>query len=422
MQLRTFEEKAKQLTKVFQASILSFIAILAFGVYDFILPIFTESKSASFAIVGLIVSLVYVASLLAEIPTGLVVDKFGRIKTLVVAMTAMSLMGIAYFFTKDIVLLAVLSLVFGIISVAFWIPSTVLIRDFSPHKMRCQAEGVYMSITQMGWILGPIIAGIIATLFSESYNFLLITGFMLAAVLFSLAIFRGKSVGQFREIEKGHKHKARLSLLSTIFKEYISVHRHALPLYILTLGAYVWIAIEWTFIPLAGMARFNLTAEGVGLLLGAMMAVEGLLYYSASYIMDKIGKKYIITAGFLLLFSSTYFMFLAGSIMPGHPLFHLSSALFVMFALLAAGGVSWILPGTEALLTEIVPANLYGEMSGVFDTSKDFGMIIGPLAGGLLVVPLANYLAPFLLVAVISGVSALISGWIFWPGKKKHGK
>jgi MFS family permease len=379
MQLRTFEEKAKQLTKVFQASIISFIAILAFGIYDFILPIFTEGESASFAIVGLIVSLVYVASLIAEIPTGLAVDKYGRVKMLAVAMTAMSLLGLVYFFTKNIVFLAFLSLVFGIIAVAFWIPSTVLIRDYSPRKMLSQAEGVSM--------------------------------FMFIAVLFSLAIFRGKKASRFRELEKGHKHKARLSILATVFREYAGVHKHALPLYALTFSAYVWIAIEWAFVSIAGMARFGFSAETVGFVLGAMMAVEGLLYYSSGFIMDKIGKKYIITAGFLLLFTATYFAFLSTN-----------PALFVMFALLAAGAVSWILPGTEALLTEIVPANMYGEMSGVFDTSKDFGMIVGPLAGGILATQLLNPLAPFLLVTIISGVAALISGWAFWPEKKKHGK
>lgn len=410
MHLHTLEEKTKLLSKVFKASILSFIAILAFGIYDFILPIFTESRTDSFAIVGVIVSLVYVASLLAEIPTGLAVDKFGRIKTIAVAMTAMGLMGLVYFFTQNIVFIAFLSLVFGTIAVAFWIPSTVLIRDYSPHRMRGQAEGVYMSITQVGWMLGPIIAGLVATSFSDKHNFLLVSAFMFIATIFSFIIFRGPKARKFKALEKGHKHKAKLSLLATVFREYVGVHKHALPLYTLTFSAYVWIAIEWAFVAVAGMQRFGFSAEVVGFVLGAMMAVEGLLYYSSGFIIDKIGKRYIITAGFLLLFTSAYFMFLATN-----------PALFVLFALLAAGALSWILPGTEALLTEIVPANMYGEMSGVFDTAKDFGMIVGPLAGGLLATYLINPLAPFLLVTVVSGGAALIAGWIFWPEKKKHG-
>ena len=93
-------------------------------------------------------------------------------------------------------------------------------------------------------------------------------------------------------------------------------------------------------------------------------------------------------------------------------------AMFVIFALLAAGAVSWILPGTEALLTEIMPANLYGEMSGLFDTSKDFGLVIGPLVGGFLATALENPSAAFLLVSIVAGIATLVAGWNFWPEKK----
>jgi len=401
-----FSSKLSAFSKVFQASIISFIAILAFGIYDFVLPIFTEERAESFAIVGIIVSLVYVASLLAEVPVGLGVDKYGRIKVLITAMTLLGLIGLAYFLTENLITLAVLSLVFGTIAVAFWIPSAVLIRDYSPHKMLSQAEGVYMSVTQLGWIFGPILAGLIATLFSDKHNFLMMSLFMFVAVGLSFIIFRGIKAKKFRRAEKGHKHKSKLTLLATIFREYIGIHKHAAPLYALTLAAYIWIAVEWAFVAIASMSRFGFSEGGVGLILGAMMAVEGLLYYSSGFIMDKIGKKYIITAGFFMLFASTYFMFLA-----------INPAVFIFAALIGAASVSWILPGTEALLTEIVPANLYGEMSGVFDTSKDFGMIFGPLLGGALATYLVNPLAPFLLVAVFAGAATLLSGWVFWPTK-----
>lgn len=405
----------KQLSGVFKATIISFIAILAFGIYDFILPIFTEGQASSFAVVGLIVSLVYIASLLAEIPVGLAVNKYGRIKILAIATTAMSILGLVYFFTKDIMLLAFLSIVFGTVSVAFWIPSTVLVRDYSPRQKLSQAEGIYMTITQLGWILGPIIAGIVATLFSDRHNFLLVGAIMLIAMLFSLLIFKNIKIEAKKEIAKGrHRHKPKITLLATIFKEYVGVHKHAAPLYVLTLCAYIWIAIEWAFVAIAGIARFGFTEIGMGIVLGAMMAVEGLLYFSSGFIMDKIGKKYIITAGFLLLFASAYFMFLS-----------INPLIFILSALMAAGAVSWILPGTEALLTEIVPANLYGEMSGVFDTAKDFGMIIGPLSAGILATTFSNVLAPFLLVTVVTGLAALVAGWAFWPSGKEvkhHGR
>lgn len=409
----TLKGKLSPLSGVLKASIVSFIAILAFAIYDFTLPIFIEGEAESFAIVGIIVSLVYAASLVSEIPVGLAVDKYGRIKILAIATTAMGALGLIYYFTSNILLLAFLSLVFGIVAVAFWIPSAVLVRDYSPRQKLSQAEGLYMTITQLGWIFGPIIAGIVTTMYSDKHNFLLVGAFMLLTMLVGLIIFRGSHLRKKEEQKEGHKHKPKLSLLATIFKEYAGVHKHATPLYLLTLSAYFWIAIEWAFVALAGIERFGFTEVGMGIVLGAMMAVEGLLYFSSGFIMDKIGKKYIITAGFLLLFTAAYFMFLS-----------VNPALFIMFALLAAGAVSWILPGVEALLTEIVPANLYGEMSGVFDTSKDFGMILGPLVAGAVATTLSNSLAPFLMVMIVAGFAALIAGWVFWPKseKRKHGK
>ena len=402
------KNKLKQLSGVFKATFVSFVAILAFAVYEFILPIFTESKAESFAIVGVIVSLVYAASFFSEMPVGLMVDKYGRIKIITIAMAGLGILGLFYFFTKDIVALAIMSLIFGVVSVAFWIPSAVLVRDFSPHKMLCQAEGIYLNITQIGWIMGPILAGFIGIILSNNYNFLIVAALMFISAILGLMIFKGQKAKKFKQLEKGHKHKAKLSLMITLFKEFVKVHKHAAPVYFLTMIAYIWTAIEWTFIALAGIQRFGLPESWMGVVLSAMMAVQGTLLFFSGYMMDKIGKRYIITAGFLLLFSSSYFMFLSTN-----------PAIFIFAALMAAASISWILPGTEAILTDIVPKNLYGEMSGVFDTSKDLGLIIGPLAGGFLALYLVNPLAPFLLVTIVSGGAALLSGFIFWPEKKQ---
>jgi len=400
--------KAKLLAGVFKASVLSFIAIIAMGIYDFTLPIFTDSVEASFAIVGLIFSLVYVASFIVEIPVGLAVDKYGRIKVILIAMSAMGVLGVVYYLlTENVMVLAVLSLIYGAFSVGFWIPSAVLIRDISPRKMLSQAESLYLDIIQVGRIIGPIIAGFFAATFLVRHNFLLVTVFMFIAVAFGAIAFRGHKHKKIKKQQQGHHHKPQITLFATLFKEFIGVHKHTTPLYILTFIIYIWMAAEWAFVPLASMARFGFTETGAGLLLGAMMAVEGVLYYSSGYVMDKIGKKYIITAGFFLLFSSAYFMFLSTN-----------PAIFVLATLFAAAAISWVIPGTEALLTEIVPKNLYGEMSGVFDTSKDLGLIVGPIVCGVVATTIGNPLASFLFVAITAGAASLISGWFFWPQAK----
>ncbi|HIJ97594.1 TPA: hypothetical protein H1009_00735, partial [archaeon] len=57
--------------RVLKISLLAFIAVTAFGVYDFTIPYFTEDISESLMIIGITVSLMYVASFFFEIPLGL---------------------------------------------------------------------------------------------------------------------------------------------------------------------------------------------------------------------------------------------------------------------------------------------------------------------------------------------------------------
>jgi len=45
---------------------------------------------------------------------------------------------------------------------------------------------------------------------------------------------------------------------------------------------------------------------------------------------------------------------------------------------------AWILPGTEAVITEIAPKEKLGEVTAVFDSSKDIGLMISPILGGVL--------------------------------------
>jgi len=90
----------------------------------------------------------------------------------------------------------------------------------------------------------------------------------------------------------------------------------------------------------------------------------------------------------------------------------------VMMLFLSAGSIGWILPGTEALLTEITPAHKRGEMTGIFDTSKDIGLIIGPLVGGILADLTFNIMSPFLLVTIMS-VLGVIFGLKLWTGTIK---
>jgi len=394
-----------KLKKVIEASFIAFIAITALGIYDFIIPLFTENFAESLAVIGTIISAGYFVSFLIEVPIGKLVDKYGRVIMLLAALLTLGIIGIFFYFAQNVWHVAGLVLCFGFGQIMFWVPSTVLIRDYSPKSMFGQSQGIYLTFSQLGWILGPFIAGIVTGMYSDRHNFLIYSAFLFAALFITPLFFR-KIKKRRVKLFKG-KHKARLTFLIDSFKKYSIAHKYSVPLYMLSFICYVWIATEWTFVVLAGTRVFGFSESGVGIILASMMTMQAVLLYSSSYLMDKIGKKYIITSGLLLLFASTYFAFLSTS-----------SLMFIFCLLLAAGSLSWILPGTEAYMTEIMPANIMGEMSGVFDTSKDLGFIIGPFVGGILAELLFGPVTPFLFVAILAGIGTIIAGYIFWPAKK----
>ncbi len=388
------------LGKIFEISIMAFIIITAIGIFDMIIPLFVEGFAENIAIIGLIVAIPYIASIVAEIPLGIMVDKYGRKKVLLIALAAFGTVGLLYYyFAESLLAIAVLGALFGMISVAFWISSAVLVRDYSPKKMLGESEGVYLSLSSIGWIIGPLIAGIVAFYFSDRFNFLLIAAFLFASLAYSYIVL----------VESKVRRKPRYMRIKALklFREFYHMHEHALPLYLLSLSLNVWIGVEWTYTQLSLQNAFGINELVIGGVLAGMLAAETLLYFPAGYIMDKIGKRYIILSGFLLLFGATYYAFLSET-----------AALFVLMLFLSAGAIGWIFPGTEALLTEITPPGKRGEMTGIFDTSKDIGLVIGMIFGGVLADTTLSLMTPFLMVTVVA-VFGVVFGLRLWTGKMK---
>ncbi|HIJ98811.1 TPA: MFS transporter [archaeon] len=388
------------LSHIFEISIMSFIVITAIGIFDMIIPLYVEGFAEKVALIGLIVAMPYIASIIAEIPTGIMVDKYGRKRVLLIALFVFGLVGILYYlFANSIAILALLGMLFGVTSVAFWIGSAVLVRDYSPKEMLGESEGVYLSISSIGWIIGPMIGGIIAFYFSDQFNFLIIAALLFASFAYSFIVLVEAKIKKKRTY-------MRIKALK-LFREFYEMHEHALPLYLLSLFLNVWIGVEWTYTQLSLQNVFGINELIIGGVLAGMMLSETLLYFPAGYIMDKIGKRYIILAGFLLLFGASYYAFLSQT-----------AALFVFMLFLAAGAIGWVFPGTEALLTEITPAHKRGEMTGIFDTSKDIGLVVGMLFGGVLADTTFNLMTPFLLVTVVA-VLGVIFGLKLWTGAIK---
>lgn len=139
-------------------------------------------------ITGLILTGVALTSLVTIVPAGIIADKYGR---KVPFTTSMILGGVSCLFIPmagDLIGLVIAMLVFGL-SLGLSGPMAAWAADLSDQKTMGTAMGVYRTIGDAGFILGPLVLTAVATLadpnrisalpFVVCFFWLVITGFLL---------------------------------------------------------------------------------------------------------------------------------------------------------------------------------------------------------------------------------------------------
>lgn len=140
------------------------------------------------SVIGLVLTGVALTSLITIVPAGIIADKFGR---KVPFMTSMILGGVSCLFIPlagDLIGLVIAMLVFGL-SLGLSGPMAAWAADLSDKKTMGTAMGLYRTIGDAGFLLGPLILTAVATLadpdrisalpFVVCFFWLVITGFLL---------------------------------------------------------------------------------------------------------------------------------------------------------------------------------------------------------------------------------------------------
>ncbi len=153
-------------------------------------PLFTESYKNYSNFGGLFLSAYLLPSILTGWFVGRITKKFGQKRTAYIAfiMSAV-LMGLIGFMKSPIVLLATVFLSSMINSIA-WPAIKGAYADYicEAQAVETEIEGLGDFALNIGYVLGPILAGLLAGLFGNSYSFSILGGFsVLVTVILLIA-------------------------------------------------------------------------------------------------------------------------------------------------------------------------------------------------------------------------------------------
>jgi DHA1 family multidrug resistance protein-like MFS transporter len=361
------------------ASALAFCIYLGFGLILPLFPKYVELLKGGGLEVGILMaSFMFTRAFLAR-PFGRLSDRIGRKKVIV---TGMFLYGIlAYLFTipthwSGLFLVRILQ---GTASAMVWPVGEALVVDSAPKEKRSRAISIYIFLTNIGIVAGPLIGAGILHLSKNVLEMSELTSIRTPFYFTSAIAFIGALIGLLflKDILPPIKDKKKmiaeekkaLKLIRPIIRR---------SLYVLYTNSF-FEGASWSLgsvVMFFFMQRnFGMDAIVFSALFGIAQGLGLLLVVPSGVLSDKNKKKPFVVWGSIGGRISTI-------IMSFTPAFPLGKWLAMIFYSGKDMGRQVAMPATRSLQADLVPEKIRGRLIGTIQAYSNIGAVLGPIAGG----------------------------------------
>lgn len=377
----------KKNSSLFTIFLIVFVDLLGFGIVLPLLPYIAEQFKASPLTIGLLGGTYSLFQLISGPILGKLSDRYGRRKLLAISQFGSAIGYALLGFANALPLLFLSRIIDGItggnISIA-----QAYIADITTKENRAKGMGIIGAAFGLGFIFGPAIGGFLAR-FNYSYP----AYFAMIVSLITVALTLFTLPETVAVDERKESPKTKFSLASFI-KVVQSPHVGYLIVTFLLLNS-AFSIMQGTF-ALWTEQRFHFGPEQNGYIFAfvGIMAVFSQLKLLPFLVKRFHEKK-------LLNYSTVFFAigFVLIPLVPNPWFLMVTQTLIVI-------GNSMSNPSIQALASEHVAKEEYGEAMGVLQSAGSFGRIIGPVLGGYLFGAFGID-SPFYFAAGVIGLMAL---------------
>jgi MFS family permease len=167
---------------------------LGYQVFVPVLPLFFGKLGASPELIGLVAGIGLLCYGLGQYPSGLLADRFDRRAVAAFATIAYGSLFIAYLFPLALPVAIVIRFVHAFVGGFFTPVSLALAADLAPEDKVSRNYGMWQATTMAGFLIGPLIGGIVAT-YGLDLVFALAAALCFSAVVPVLRIDRSRTSG-----------------------------------------------------------------------------------------------------------------------------------------------------------------------------------------------------------------------------------
>ena len=353
-----------------------------------IIPLFARGRGASVAAAALVVAMRGLGTMLFDLPSGVVVSRFGDKGAMVAGTALVAVVAIGASLSRSIVVLAALILVMGG-GWAFWqVARLAYVSEVTPLGQRGRALSLLGGVSRAGTFVGPILGGFLGKHYGLESAFYAQAAMGVAASALMFNVVR-KTSGSEEPRGRG----AGGHLVATVVE-----HRRIF----LSAGLAV-VALQMVrqcrdvFLPLWGDS-IGLNVAQIGLVYGASSFIDAGMFYPVGHVMDRWGRKWAGVPSLLTLSLGLLILPVTTELYG-----------FTLVAMLTGIG-NGLGPGIVMTLgADFSPEGRRGEFLGVWRFISDVGSAGGPLAVSFIV-----GVASLALAAMVTAAFGFTGAAVMW--------
>ncbi len=368
----------------------AFLTSFCMGMLAPTIPAKVDLIGGTAFIIGLAVGAQGLGEAFFSIPTGLLINKFGNKKIMLIGMAGLSISGsLSGLFQNNLALyFALFSL--GTFYGFFSLSRHSFMTQIVPSEYRGKAFSRFGGINRIGWFFGPVIGGFTAGSIGIDIPFYIIS---IVALFTTILIFFTTEPTNENLIQSNE-------IAPTTFKETILGNKKSF-----TIGGSGHFIMQFlrqcrhVLIPIWAFS-IGLGVEELGLIQSISAAIDMTLFYPVGLIMDKYGRKWTSVPSIILLSLGFIFMTYVDSF---------NGLMLVGLLLGFANGL-----GSGAMLTlgsDLSPKNQPGSFLGIWRLFGWSGNSAGGPISGAIAQTVGNT-ASALSISMIGGIGVIIFSFL----------
>ena len=368
----------------------AFLTSFCMGMLAPTIPAKVDLIGGTAFIIGLAVGAQGLGEAFFSIPTGLLINKFGNKKIMLIGMAGLSISGsLSGLFQNNLALyFALFSL--GVFYGFFSLSRHSFMTQIVPSEYRGKAFSRFGGINRIGWFFGPVIGGFTAGSIGIDIPFYIIS--IVALITTILIFFTTEPTNEnliqsneikpptFKETILDNKKSFTIGGSGHFIMQFLRQCRHVLiPIWAFSIG---------------------LGVEELGLIQSISAAIDMTLFYPVGLIMDKYGRKWTSVPSIILLSLGFIFMTYVDSF---------NGLMLVGLLLGFANGL-----GSGAMLTlgsDLSPKNQPGSFLGIWRLFGWSGNSAGGPISGAIAQTVGNT-ASALSISMIGGIGVIIFSFL----------